>query len=54
MLKGLTLEAATSDAVAAPVEAARTFVKQQSCVSVDETGWRQGNQRAWLWVAVTT
>lgn len=49
-----TLEAATTQAVAAPVEAARTFVKQQSCMSVDETGWRQGNQQAWLWVAVTT
>ena len=49
-----TLEAATVEAVAAPVEAARAFVKQQASVSVDETGWRQGNQRAWLWVAVTT
>jgi transposase len=49
-----TLEAATVEAVAAPVEEARAFVKQQASVSVDETGWRQGNQRAWLWVAVTT
>jgi transposase len=49
-----TLETATVDAVAAPVEAARAFVQQQARVSVDETGWRQGNQRAWLWVAVTT
>jgi len=49
-----TLEAATVDAVAAPVEETRAFVPQQARVSMDETGWRQGNQRAWLWVAVTT
>ena len=49
-----TLEAATAQAVAAPVEEARAFVKRQARVLVDETGWRQGNQRAWLWVAVTT
>jgi transposase len=49
-----TLEAATAQAVAAPVEETRAYVQQQACVSVDETSWRQGNQRAWLWVAVTT
>lgn len=49
-----TLEAATAQAVAAPVAEARAFVKRQARVSVDETGWRQGNQRAWLWVAVTS
>jgi transposase len=49
-----TLEAATVEAVAAPVEEARAYVQQQASVSMDETGWRQGNQRAWLWVAVTT
>jgi transposase len=49
-----TLETATVDAVAAPVEAARAFVQQQARVAVDETGWRQGNQRAGVWVAVTT
>lgn len=49
-----TLEAATVDAVAAPVEEARASVQQQARVSMDETGWRQGPQRAWLWVAVTT
>lgn len=50
---GSTLEAATVEAVAAPVEEARASVQQQARVSVDETGWRQGDQRAWLWVAVT-
>src|SRR5918996_914314 len=49
-----TLEAATVDAVAAPVEEARAYVQEQACVSMDETGWRQGKQRAWLWVVVTT
>ena len=48
-----TLEAATVEAVAAPVEEARAYVQQQTRVSVDETGWRQGDQRAWLWVAVS-
>ena len=48
------LEAATAQAVAAPVEEARAYGQEQARVSMDETGWRQGNQRAWLWVAVTT
>ena len=45
-------EAATVEAVAAAVEEARASVKQQARVSGDDTGGRQGNQRAWLWVAV--
>lgn len=49
-----TLEAATVDAVVAPVEEARAYVQEQATAHLDETGWRQGNQRAWLWVAVTT
>jgi transposase len=49
-----TLETATVEAVAAPVEEARAFVQEQASVSMDETGWHQGGQRAWLWVAVTT
>jgi transposase len=49
-----TLEAATVEAVVSPVEEARAYVQQQGRVSIDETGWRQGKQRAWLWVAVTT
>jgi transposase len=48
------LEAATTAAVAAPVEEARTFVQAQSSAHLDETGWREGRQRAWLWVAATT
>ena len=48
------LEVATTEAVAAPVEEARTFVQKQSSAHLDETGWREGRQRAWLWVAATT
>ena len=48
------LEAATTEAVAAPVEEAHTFVQAQSSAHLDETGWREGRQRAWLWVAATT
>lgn len=48
------LEAATTEAVAAPVEEARTFVQEQSSAHLDETGWREGRHRAWLWVAATT
>jgi transposase len=48
------LEQATTAAVAAPVEEARTFVHEQAVAHLDETSWRQGGKRAWLWVAVTS
>jgi transposase len=48
------LEQRTSEAVREPVEEAREYVKAQPTVNMDETGWREGNQRAWLWVAATT
>jgi transposase len=44
-------ETAMSAAVAAPVEEARQHVEQQPVAYVDETGWRQGGTRAWLWTA---
>jgi len=47
------LEQATSDAIAAPVEEALSYVQTQPLVNMDETGWRQDNRRAWLWTAVT-
>jgi transposase len=47
------LEQATAQAVAEPVAAARAYVQQQSAAYLDETGWREGQQRAWLWTAVT-
>ena len=48
------LEQATTEAVAAPVEEARTYVHEQEVAHLDETSWRQGGKRAWLWVAVTS
>jgi transposase len=47
------LERATVQAVAEPVAEARTYVQQQPVAYLDETGWREGQQRAWLWTAVT-
>jgi transposase len=48
------LEQATTEVVAAPVEEARTYVHEQAVAHLDETSWRQGGKRAWLWVAVTS
>jgi transposase len=47
------LEHATVQAVAEPVAEARAYVQQQPTAYLDETGWREGQQRAWLWTAVT-
>ena len=48
-----TLEQQVSAAVAAPVAEAQAYVQAQPVANVDETGWREGTQRRWLWVAVT-
>lgn len=47
------LEQATVQALATPVDEARTYVRMQPVAHLDETGWREGRARAWLWVAVT-
>jgi transposase len=47
------LEQATTHAVAEPVAEARMYVHSQPVAYADETGWREGQQRAWLWTAVT-
>src|SRR5437764_11418783 len=47
-------EQAQSAALAPVVAEARTAVQQASVVNMDETGWRQEQQRAWLWTVVTT
>jgi transposase len=47
------LEHATVRALAEPVTEARNYVQQQPAAYLDETGWREGQQRAWLWTAVT-
>jgi len=49
----VALEQQVSAAVAAPVAEAQAFVQQQAMVNADETGWREGTQRMWLWTAVT-
>jgi transposase len=46
-------EQSVSQALATPVEAARAFVQAQPAIHADETGWRQGRKKAWLWAAVT-
>ena len=48
------LQHATSQALEAPVEEAKAFVKSQPAVHLDETGWREAKSRSWLWTAVTT
>ena len=48
-----TLQAAVSDALAAPVTAAKTHVQAQPVANADETSWREQAQRCWLWVATT-
>jgi len=47
------LEQATAQAVAEPVAEARVYVQAQPVAYLDETGWREGRERAWLWTAVT-
>ena len=47
------IERNVSDALEAVVEQARAFVRKQQVANLDETGWRESNQRAWLWTAVT-
>ena len=45
---------APAEAVATPVEEARTYVPEQAVAHRAETSGRQGDQRAWLGVAVTS
>jgi transposase len=47
-------EQATTQVLDPPVEAARACVEAQEVAHLDETSWRQGDKRAWLWVAVTS
>jgi len=48
------LEQRTSEAISEPVEEACEYVKEQPVVHMDETGWREANEKAWLWVAATS
>jgi transposase len=45
-------EQGQSAALAPVVEEAQAAVQQAPIVNMDETGWRQDKQRAWLWTVV--
>lgn len=47
------IEREVSEALAAPVEEARQYVRAQPVVHADETGWRENKGRAWLWTAAS-
>jgi transposase len=49
-----TLEQRTSAALKELVDEARAYIKKQPVVHMDETGWREANQKAWLWLATTS
>jgi transposase len=49
----LRQERAQSAALVPVVAEVRAAVQQAAVVNVDETGWREGKRRAWLWTAVT-
>jgi transposase len=46
-------EQAQSAALAPAVQEAQAAVQQAAVVNMDETGWRQAKQRAWLWTVAT-
>jgi transposase len=46
-------EHTVSEAVAGPCAEAREFARDEVIGNIDETGFRQMNQRAWIWVLVT-
>ena len=48
------LESNVSAALEVPVEEARQHVQQAFIAHLDETGWREGRRKAWLWTAVTS
>jgi len=49
-----TCEAAVSAALAQPVHEAWEAAQSADVLHADETGWREANDKAWLWVAVTS
>lgn len=46
-------EARVSAALAEPVQEVETYVQQQPVQNVDETSWKENNQRTWLWISTT-
>jgi transposase len=47
-------EQTTTAVIAEPVQEARDSIEAQRVAHLDETSWREGGKRAWLWVAVTS
>ena len=47
-------EQTTTEVIAEPVQEARDSLEAQRVAHLDETSWREGGKRAWLWVAVTS
>jgi transposase len=46
-------EQSMSDALEAAVEEAKGYVREQPGVNMDETGWHEMGEQAWLWVGAT-
>jgi len=47
------LEQETSAALSKPYQEAQQAVRAAAAKNTDETGWRQANQKRWLWLAAT-
>jgi len=47
------LEGRTAEVLAAPYAAVQAAVAAAPAVNADETSWREGNRKAWLWTATT-
>ncbi|MCK5806533.1 MAG: IS66 family transposase, partial [Lentisphaeria bacterium] len=48
------IESRVSDALEAPVDEAKHYIQSGTkTIYADETGWREGRQKAWLWLATT-
>jgi transposase len=47
------LERQAAAELEAPVQELREYVRRADSAHVDETSWKQGRGKAWLWVAVT-
>jgi transposase len=47
------LERQAAAELAAPVEGLRQHVRDAASAHIDETSWKQGREKAWLWTVVT-
>lgn len=48
------LQQTVSAAIAPAYQSIQTTLQQQGHVHMDETGWKEGGKRRWLWVVVST